>query len=384
MDIHRKICFVFLLSLFLLINCDSHEIKKEMNDGVLIIHNPENGLWQNGPTTPLSFNLEKTFGKENEPIEEVFTGASYVFTDNNRNVYIVDRRDNKLVSFDSTGNFLWSKGREGQGPGEFNGIRGVVCDGNEYIFISNSSGFQIDRFDLMGNYLNSFKLADLNIGRASLNAFIKPNIFVLAKSNSGESGINIILLELMNNRLKVKSKFAVSEDIGIELPVGFSVGMDVQVNSDEIVIANIHNYEFKYYNFEGNLVKQVVRDFNKLVRPGIFKTKTYRSIRVYSSLAAPMRIAEGYEISISHWPINLDDPDKYLERSSRGSREVLKYQNMLDLFNTEGELLYSIYNDSYTPEIGRPIHVDKDGKLYSTLSEPFPQVRRYQVHINQN
>lgn len=121
MDIQIKSCFVFFLILFLLINCDSNEIKKEMNDGVLIIHNPENGLWQNEPTTPLSFKLEKTFGKENEPLEEVFTSASYVFTDKNRNVFILDRRDNKLVSFDSTGKFLWSKGREGQGLSIFKG-----------------------------------------------------------------------------------------------------------------------------------------------------------------------------------------------------------------------------------------------------------------------
>ena len=370
----------FLLILFLLINCDSDGIKKEMNDGVLIIKNPENGLWQNESPPSLSFELEKIFGKENEPKEEVFASPSYVFTDNDRNVFILDRRDNKLTSFDSTGKFLWSKGREGQGPGEFNNVRGAVFDGNKSIYICNSSGLQIDHFDLAGNFINSFKIAELNIGRVSLNAFIEPNIFVLTQTKTGESGVHIKLLEF-GDSLRIRTKIDIIEDIGIEIPIGIRTGMDVSVNSDEIVVANIHNYEFNYYNIDGKLIKKVTRNFHKLVRPGIMKTDNSRSIRTYGSLSAPMRLSDSYEISVSSWPLNLDDPDAYLARSRSGTVSELKYQSMIDLLNTEGELLYSIYNDSYFSEIGSPIHVDQDGKLYTTIYDPFPQVRRYKVNI---
>jgi hypothetical protein len=262
---------LFLLLILFLIKCDSNGIKKDLNNGVLVINNPEHGLWQNKSTPPLSFELEKIFGKENEPIEEVLASTSYVFTDNNRNVFIFDHRDNHLVSFDSSGKFLWSKGRKGQGPGEFDNVRGIVFDGNKYIYVCNSSGLQIDHYDLTGNYLTSFKLSELNIGRVSLNAFIEPNVLVLSQSPIGKIGLDIIFLEF-GDSLKIKTKIDIIEDIGVEIPFGVSAGMDVTVNSNEIVVAKIHNYEFNYYNFEGKLIKKVTRDFNKLVRPVIKST----------------------------------------------------------------------------------------------------------------
>ncbi len=370
-----------ILLLFLLIGCDSSEIKKEVKNGVLIVENPEHGLWQKESIPPISFELEKTFGKENEPKVEILSGIGSVFTDNNKNVYIFDRKDNRLVAFDFDGNFLWSKGREGQGPGEFNRTYGAICDGEEYIYVSNISGTRIDRFDLNGNYQKSYTLASLKIAGVSLIGFIKPNILVATQSITGECGICIILFEL-NDTLKIRNKIDIVEDIGVKIPSYVGIGMDVNVLDEMIAVGNYHNYEIKYYNIEGKLIKKVTRDFEKLVRPGVWANGNYQSVATYGSLSAPMKLLDKYEISYSSWPINLKDPDRHIAQSQNNTAPELKYQNMIDLFNSEGELLYSIYNDSSTPEIGNPIHVDNDGKLYTTIYDPFPQVRRYKVIIN--
>jgi len=372
-----------ILLLFLLIGCGSNKIKKEVKDGVLIIENPEHGLWQKESIPPISFELEKTYGKENEPEEEVLASIGSVFTDNNRNVFIFDWRENRLVAFDFDGNFLWSKGRRGQGPGEFNHVRGVVFDGQKYIYVSNISGTRIDCFDLNGDYQNSYLLSNLKIDQVSLEGFIKPNILVATQSKTGEMGVHIILLEL-DESIKIKTQIDIVEDSGVKIPSGISVELDVEVSDDKIAVANIHNYEFKYYNIEGKLIKKVTRDFNKLVRPGIWIAGNSRSLKIYSSLSAPIKLSDKYEISFSCWPTNLSNPDKYIIQSQNGTAPKLKYRNMLDLLNSEGELLYSIYNDSMTPEIGEPIHVNNDGKLYTVIYDPFPQVRRYKVTIKKN
>ncbi len=276
---------------------------------------------------------------------------------------------------------MWSKGRKGQGPGEFNQIRGVAFDGLKHIYFANSSGLQIDRFDLNGDYQISYYLSDLDLNSIALQGFIKPNILIVTQSKTGESGIHITLLEL-GESLKIKTETDIIEDISFEIPWGSSFGLNIKINADEITVANNYNYEFKYYNTEGRLVKRITRNFNKLVRPGIWTGDNSFAMRIYSSLSAPMKLFDDYYISYSHWPTNLDDPDKYIIQSRNKTAPDLKYRCMLDLLNGEGELLYSIYYDSMNPEIGQPIHVDCDGKLYTTIYDPFPQVRRYKLNIN--
>jgi hypothetical protein len=60
----------------------------------------------------------------------------------------------------------------------------------------------------------------------------------------------------------------------------------------------------------------------------------------------------------------------------------------LDLFDAEGRLLASIRHeaplpDGSRPEIGSPRAIGPDGKLYTTVDDPFPHVRRYRIEIDE-
>ena len=372
-----KLLFLFVI----LISCESNRIKKEYENGILVIKNPEHGLWQNKTTSLLEFELEQTYGKENEPVEELFTRITDVFTDKDRNVYILDTADNRLLCFDVTGRLLWFNDKKGQGPGEFIRAEGMAFDGQNTFYLCSSSGSQIDKFNLKGEYQDRFYFSNLNIGRVTLRGFIEPNILVVSRTESGKSGIYIFLLEL-GESLRVKAKIEIFEDIGMKLTKGFRTGMELSVCGGEIRVANIDRYEFKYYNVEGELVKKVTRDFNKIVRPGLWITDNWASILFFSYLSAPTKLFYGYEISFSYWPTNVSNPDEYVLLNHNKKAPKRKYMNMFDLFNNDGELLYSIYEDNIIPEIGKPIYVDCYGKIYTLVYEPFPQLRRYKLNIN--
>ncbi len=128
----RNLRFYFFLVCFVFLNCGS-KVSRETKDGVLYIKNPEHGLWQDREENPIVFELEKTFGVENEPDEEMFSTISYIFTDANNNVYLFDRRESRFVSFNAEGEFVWITGRWGEGPGEFQSVNGAVFDGSKYL-----------------------------------------------------------------------------------------------------------------------------------------------------------------------------------------------------------------------------------------------------------
>lgn len=376
----NSLVYVFLL-LLLVVACDSHQtVEKEIKDGVVIVHNPEYGVWQKDSIPPVSFELEQVFGKEEEPEEEVLAGIGSVFTDDHSNVYVFDWKLNRLVAFSPEGNFLWATGREGQGPGEFSSVLGAVCDGQNYIYVSNITGTRIDRFDLQGNYQHSYVLSNLKIDRVRLQGIIKPDVLVATRNKMEESSIEILLLKA-GESLQIARRIDVTMDVGVKIPPGFGISFDLNVLDSVIVVANNHQYEFKYFNDQGKLIKVVTRDFDKLVPPGILIKDNTRVFRIFSWLMPPMKLPGGYQISYSSWPVNLKDPRQYMRQAMMNNAPRLIYRGMLDIFNREGELLYSIDAKSAVAKIGHILHVDSNGKLYTSFTDTFPQIRRYKVTI---
>jgi len=98
---------IIVLSLLLLARCESDKIKKETIEGVPVIHNPYDGLWQHTKDKGFTFRLKQTYGALNEPVSEIFGRITEVLTDKYLNVYIFDQQENRLVKFDSTGKLLW-------------------------------------------------------------------------------------------------------------------------------------------------------------------------------------------------------------------------------------------------------------------------------------
>lgn len=65
---------------------------------------------------------------EQASAEYLFAGPRHVTTDAEGNIYVVDRNDQEIRVFSSSGTYLETLGSAGQGPGEFLGLSAIAID----------------------------------------------------------------------------------------------------------------------------------------------------------------------------------------------------------------------------------------------------------------
>ena len=70
------------------------------------------------------------------------------------NIWVVDRRLHQMLVVSPEGEVLRTIGRNGAGPGEFRGPRGLAVRGDRVYVLDNVHGVQV--FDMEGNYLSEY------------------------------------------------------------------------------------------------------------------------------------------------------------------------------------------------------------------------------------
>ncbi len=95
--------------------------------------------------------------------------------DSANNIYVVDTFNNRIQKFDSSGNFITSWGSSGIGEGEFSRPSGIAIDSNNNIYVGDSGNNRVQKFDSSGTYITQFSygcLSDLRMKKFnSLFAF---------------------------------------------------------------------------------------------------------------------------------------------------------------------------------------------------------------------
>jgi len=365
---------VILFSTIVLVACSG--TNKEAKN---IVQNPAEGIWQNQESSPLQFSLEQTYGNDEDMMFPQVYHLKGPVADQDGNIYVIDDQNGTLYSFDPDGNLRWKIGKKGKGPGDFQRPLGLVTDG-KYLYTSNVSGTRIDQFDFKGNLINSTSLEKLDLTFPSVRGFLSHNL-VLASTLWGKAGEKITLLD-MTDSLKRVSQFNITPN-DIDFGNGLSQGIDIHIIDTLIAAGSVQNYAIRFYDRQGNKVKTVKRDFDKLVRPGFFQSGGSRSIRSFGNLGAPVRLSSDYFVVSLSWPTNVKNPDQYLKRSMNDNDNVpeVKFKNSLDLYNDSGKLLYSIVGKGSSARIGHISFVDGNGNIYTKSDTPFPQIRRYQYSI---
>jgi len=103
----------------------------------------------------LSIKLEKKFVLEGDGITNFYEPGNMA-VDEEGNIYVADSGNQRVVKFNSQGEFINNFGREGQGPGEFQCPWQLEIYNNEiYVYDWNRN---IQKFTLDGTYLSGFNL----------------------------------------------------------------------------------------------------------------------------------------------------------------------------------------------------------------------------------
>jgi hypothetical protein len=357
----------------------------EERDGVLWVSNPVEPLWAADESAGLRFELEQVFGVESEPEEAILAQIGGVAIDDAGNVYVTDRQDHRLVAFDRSGNVLWSAGREGEGPGEFQRAGGIAWDGDSTLYVDNNRT-ALSLWSTAGEYVGSERLVDYEVQRASVVDFFEPRVLVLSSGGDGAVGAGIVLLRVGEPPWQKLSDFFV--DVA-DKPVTnqINVGVGVSIVGHELAVGDVDSYDIRFVDRAGRLTRVVSQPASHL--PGVAQTEG--AWGVMSFVSPPRPLPDGRLLGWSYGPVGVDDPDAELARRLQpreGVDEPPVSMSTLDLFDPDGRLLTSIRReapmpDGSRPEIGSPRAIGPDGKLYTTVDDPFPHVRRYRVEIDE-
>lgn len=272
--------FTYLIIIFCLMSyCGpkQDEIERTHEDGVEVVLNHIDPCTVKGEPSELVLEEElKVDFEDNKFADFGIREPDYVDTDSEGNIYVVDRRrpaDHFIMKFDKEGNFIKNIGRKGQGPGEIQGIAFISINQKDEIMISDGGNKKILTLDKEGNLVDEKKY-DFQW----LSAIILENGYYLAGSlkMKGESRrLNLALYS---------SDFTLINDLDFfqlphQTPKGknpYTIGTFYwRVRNGKIFVGNEQRgYEILVYDFDGNLLQKIRKEYNRVKYPDKFKKET--------------------------------------------------------------------------------------------------------------
>jgi tripartite motif-containing protein 71 len=106
-----------------------------------------------GPVFKYDFNetFVSTFGTHN--VDNSVTDFDYavgIFADQDDQIYVIDKNENRITKFDTSGNYLATFGNFGGLPGYLHGPSGITGDNFGNIYVTETDNHRIQKFDSLG------------------------------------------------------------------------------------------------------------------------------------------------------------------------------------------------------------------------------------------
>lgn len=372
-----------LLAISAAAGCNSADVWPgtiEERGGVVYVNNPADGMLQDREPAPLRFELEQVYGAESAPADAIIGAIHSVAIDDSGNVYVLDRQPLRVVSFAPDGSVRWRAGREGGGPGELDGTRGILVNGDE-LHLLNRGGTAVDTWDTAdGTFRSTLSLVGLELGFGAPAGFLSPDTMVLERTLMGGTGVTVSLVAL-SDPPEVRAQFTHNALPDSPLPEDFGMEVDVVVRGDRVVLGSTGTYHFRVLDTAGQAQRVVSRDVDYLVGAGVHSTDSGSMIAGFGGLYAPVQLSGGFWLARVVWPTNVDDPN-VATGMMMNDEFVPEFNTSYDLFDAEGRFLYSLVSEGTREgEYGSRLMLGPDGALFTQVSEPFPQVHRYRVVI---
>ncbi|MFO7981414.1 MAG: 6-bladed beta-propeller [Candidatus Aminicenantes bacterium] len=160
MKVKISVMIVCLFTICLMFNCAGEKkVESEWNgsveqeNGVRVVNNPEEPFYGN-----LELVLEQDLSIGNEGDNNYLFYRPYGLSlDSQGNIYVMDTGNYRIQKFSSSGEYLQTIGKKGQGPGEFDRMQSFYIDGEDSIYVS--SGMKIQKFNDKGEFVTSIPLA---------------------------------------------------------------------------------------------------------------------------------------------------------------------------------------------------------------------------------
>lgn len=375
----RKLMTALIIMAIIFAGCSKkvENFKTEEQNGIKIFSNTET---PNDPTAKLDLKKLFTISSEAQTDTNAYLNKPIAMTaDANNNIYILDIMSMSAKKFDSSGNFIKSIGRSGQGPGELY-YPSLMFIYKDTLNIMSAGSQKVSKFDLEGNFYNEFMLPDRSQLQASKvsrdNQKIASYIlkYIMKENQQPDIDYTLSILEMprLNEKSLIKSqKFTMQDLIGgkidlNELIIPFTPGNDyvyVSENSD-------NQYRIFGYDYEGKKQIETRKDF-KMIRYEAAEKEEY-----VASMKKNMPGTQDVKVGNFKKAIVTMHTDKY--------GRLLVYPNVDRNVDKDGMYLDIFKDGMFLNRISYNIrNKEKTGMLSMSVQEFFIGDRLYVLNIDE-
>ncbi|MBU1337807.1 MAG: 6-bladed beta-propeller [Acidobacteria bacterium] len=355
----------------------------EVVDGVTVVTNPNQGMWDTDEEPKVRLVQEKTIGMLDEgPDEYLFVYISDVTVNSKGDIYIADRQLNEIRKFDKDGNYLLTLGRAGQGPGEFQSVvRISVNDRDELLAFDNMMG-RLSIFSDRGNLIQTTKKLVADLWLELKDIFQFENRVVIF----GKLGDGLKLFHEFDTDWNYVDSFidypVVDNEEYEKISLGFSPGSCIVINKDNIYYCG-HYFDNQIRVFNNNELVKVIKRQSPIKKP--YKVEKFSNIEKARAVAKEKKYTfqtfyygvsfVGNEYQTSNGLFQLTDG--HMVNFVILSLEKEKYEFGVELYDSTGRLLsYSKLDDAYYGEIHCK---DSDDCFYVVNRKDYNKVIKFRL-----
>ena len=262
------ITVMLLFGLFFVTVCENAkqdwEGTIETKDDVTTVKNPKEPMYSK-PVLELAEDLVIRGSEEAE--EQMFQSIHTLDVDEAGQFYILDELAGNIKVFDQNGDFVKTIGRKGQGPGEFGMPISLFLSQQGHIIVNDMGQRKIQYFDMDGNYLKEFSIADKFL-------FFGPMVtsggdLIVTYTIPQEKPVTV--LQKLDPEFESILTFT---SLPMDTPPVINIFVARSLSSlrwavtycDEIIWSDIKNpeYELRFHGDDGKLKKMITRDYDPI------------------------------------------------------------------------------------------------------------------------
>lgn len=345
--------------LVFVIHCSESKWKGKIykEQDAVVIENYGAGLWGDIIDDKISFNKEISLGKMSGEDYLMFNNSIDVAVGSDLNIYVLDMGNHRFIKFDKKGNYRWTAGRKGQGPGELQNPQKIRIKPQKEVCVLDGN-FLIHIYDIHGKYKDTIRLEQ---STEDFQYIDDQRIFVRTPIPNYTG----LAAAISSNEFEMIKEFPVDYPYGPKISGWGDIGGDIQWIQNAVYMVLPDKYEIRKYDLNGKLLQKIKRDF-KFEPPEVKRRGGgFRISRKNRMGLCFFDQKRGCLINQFFQIIGENEPDI----------EIVFY---LDFFNDGGKFLGSFK----LPGPRRLMAIDSDGKYYFVNYDPFPGVIRSSLIIN--
>jgi len=353
----KKLLFmIIVLSLFVFCGPQKAEWEgtiKEV-DGVTVVKNPKEGIWDSKENGDVTISQELKIGELDGPEEFLFVNIADVAVNSKGDIYVADNRLNEIRKFNKGGEYLLTIGRQGQGPGEFQSVSVLTMNSRDDLIAFDWILNRVSFFSDNGEHKKTTQqlMTDLSIDPSKIFVTEKGYVFFGKPINS------LKLFHEFDQELNLTESYIDYEFID---------------NREFEEISLIYNPGYCFFQENGNILYTKYYYDNQIL--------SYKNGELEKIIRREADIIKPYEIIVFHdvnKAVNMQSGPKYqdyeIKLFGRGIAFFGKsFQNSLSLFQlSDGHIVnfISIRKSKDVRELGVELY-DSEGRFlkYSKLGE---------------